>query len=394
MNSIKAPTNQKADARPIAFVLDDNGQIRDPVTLKIRPEDLSRQEPSRVSVHQTLGRKISGWVDNFGLALPTCTIVGHTGWRASGYSAVDGVAAFQALNKLVMHDYHNAKQKAIEDGIDPAGVKLLFVDMLDDFAWSVTPMQFVLRRSKSRPLLMQYNISLQAIATQVDVPVVLLPDQGNTMAGLTRLSAALESLGLLTADMNGAIAAAVAAAGSGMDAVAGYVNGFTSTANAALKEVYSVVSSINQGEVDLANRAIAIARDISTVGINVFRTLSAIRDLPNHLRAEMSRVAAAYNEMLCIFSNALRPKKTYEAFDGLYGASNCSSTTGGRAASQYANSNPFSSMQTGAGTITITSAAGAAITALKSSDPVLAPMAIQEVGRNLNEINSGLSVAT
>lgn len=202
------PTDQRAAARPIAFMLDNNGLLSTPVTLKVRPEDLSRQEPSRATVHQTLGRKISGWVDNFGPALPTCTIVGHTGWRATGYNQEDGFAAFQSLNALVMQDYHAAKQKAIEQGADPAGVKLIFVDMLDDFAWSVVPMQFVLRRSKSRPLLIQYNITLQAIATDIDPQMVVTPGFGSRQSGKDDLDGNVDDLDAANEENDGAIRAA------------------------------------------------------------------------------------------------------------------------------------------------------------------------------------------
>jgi hypothetical protein len=149
-----------------------------PVTLKVRPEDLTRTEPSRVSVHQTLGRVVNGWADNFGEGLPSVTIAGTTGWRTSAASGEDGAQAFETLNRLVVHEYHEAKQAAIDSGMDPATVKLLFVDMLDGFTWNVAPMNFVLRRSKSRPLLFQYNIVLQAISTDIDNPLRILRKPG------------------------------------------------------------------------------------------------------------------------------------------------------------------------------------------------------------------------
>ena len=154
------PTSQRSGLRPISFVLDNGGSIGSPVILKVRPEDLTRNEPARATVNQTLGREVSGWVDHFGEGLPSVSISGHTGWRDVAGSGVDGARAFDQLNQLVAHDFPAAKQAAIDRGSDPADVKLLFVDMLDDFAWSVVPTTFTLRRNKSSPLLYRYNISL------------------------------------------------------------------------------------------------------------------------------------------------------------------------------------------------------------------------------------------
>ena len=110
-----APTDQRAGVRPISFLLDAGGSLSDPVMLKVRPEDLTRTEPSRITVHQTLGRDRSGWADNFGAGLPTVTIAGHTGWRDTG-TGEDGVKAFERLNTLVMQSYHAARQAAISVG--------------------------------------------------------------------------------------------------------------------------------------------------------------------------------------------------------------------------------------------------------------------------------------
>ena len=84
-----APTDQRAGVRPIVFVLDDR-QSLEAVTLPIRPEDLSRMESSRSTVHQTLGQDTAGWVDSFGAALPTCTISGNSWWRYAAGIERDG----------------------------------------------------------------------------------------------------------------------------------------------------------------------------------------------------------------------------------------------------------------------------------------------------------------
>lgn len=387
-----APTDQRAGVRPIAFVLQKGLSFGTPVTLKVRPEDLTRGEPSRISVNQTLGRVVSGWADNFGEGLPSVTIAGNTGWRSSAASGEDGAQAFETLNHLVAHEYHQAKQVAIDSGIDPATVRLLFVDMLDNFTWNVAPMRFDLRRSKSRPLLYLYNIQLQAISTEIDNPLMILPFAGNIPAGLGALGGVIGRIASFADKIKGWVAQAVAFKDKLLAPVANAVSTFTRMAHQVFGIVQGVVSSVKNAISSTANSLIGIARDLASVGTGIFRTLSSIASIPGHLKAALGRVAGAFNEVVCIFSNSLRPRKIYNNFDDMYGASNCSSTTGGRGASIYANSNAFSLMQMERGPVSVTSSAYSSISSISRGDPVLAPMPISELGRHVEQINSGVRV--
>lgn len=387
-----APTDQRVGVRPIAFLLQNGLGFSNPITLKIRPEDLTRTEPSRVSVHQTLGRSVSGWADDFGEGLPALTISGTTGWRTSAASGEDGAMAFELLNQMIAHDYHSLRQMAIDVGTDPAQVKLLFVDMLDNFTWNVTPTSFVLRRSKSRPLLFQYNIQLQALATDIDNPLMVVPFSGSIPAGLTALGGAIGKLASFADKIKGWVAQAVAFKDKLLAPIAGAVATFTSMAHQVFGIVQGVVSSVKNAISSTANSLIGIAKDIASVGVGIYRTLSSIASIPGHLKAALGRVAGAFNEVVCIFSNSLRPRKTYNNYDGLYGASNCSSTTGGRPSSLYADSNAFSLMQIERGPVAITSSAYSSISSLSRGDPVLAPIPLADLGRHVNEINNGVRI--
>lgn len=376
-------TDQRAPIRPIAFVLDNMGEIQDPVILPIRPEDLNRVEPSRVSVHQTLGRYVSGWADDFGAGLPTCTISGHTGWGAGGRP--DGWNSFEELNNLVTREFHAAKQEAINNGDDPALVKLLFVDMLDDFAWNVKPTQFILRRSKSRPLFFQYNITLQAVSTDVDNPIVFEPDYGNESNGLDSLDNATTEIEEQPIDdmINGA---------TGLAALAAAVRNLVDKVAQVFRIVAGYISAARGIASGVLNTLIDIARNLALVGSYVFRTIAAIRNLPATLKAELLKVSSAFNEVNCIFANSLRPKKVYEVYTGLYGASNCSSTTGGLPPSLYATQNVFDLLKKDKTPITVSSLSLSSIATIKQSDPVLAPMPLPELNRHVGIIASGISV--
>jgi hypothetical protein len=370
-----APTDQRAGIRPIVFVLD-NGQSLESVTLPIRPEDLTRTEGSRATVHQTLGRSVTGWVDNFGQSLPTCTIAGNTGWRHAAGIGRDGFQSFEDLNALVQHKYHEAKQSTIDAGGDPARVKLLFVDVLDHFAWSVVPTQFVLRRSKSRPLLFQYSITLQALSTTIDIPDVQIPNYGNNGVGMTALEAATEVI----AEEGGELGM-----GSEFGGFLDVVTGVFDAVGEALKDISNLGAAY-------ANQLLSLAGDLAQVGLNAFRTVSSLLNLPLDLKAKAARVAAAFNSVACIFQNALRPRKPYEEYSALYGASNCSSTTGGRPASMFAGQAVFDLMQPGSLPFNVTGSALAAIGAIKQADPVLSPLSVSEINRNLFAIVQGVDL--
>lgn len=372
-------------------MLDDAGALSAPVYLRIRPEDLTRTEPSRVAVHQTLGRDVSGWVDNFGAGLPSLTIAGHTGWRWSTGSATDGATAFDDLNFLVADQYHQAKQRAIDDGLDPALVRLIFVDTLDNFAWSVVPTQFVLRRSKSRPLLYQYNIALQALATSVDTPLVIPPIIADPMRGIGSLADQIEKLTGLRPQIVDWVGQAMAYVDGAIGPVTAAVGGFVDAANAVFLKVQSTIGGANDLATGVASRLIGIARQMATVGVNVFRTVNAIAGLPGSLKAKIGAVAAAYNEVLCIFSNALKPKKAYEQYTGLYGASNCSSTVGGRPPSGYLDANIFELMVPETKLVDVTGEAMGSLKMLGGMDPVLAPLPFPEIARLSDNIANGVT---
>lgn len=144
--------------RPIGFI----GSHTAPVNLTIRPEELTRFEPSRLAVQSTLG---GAWADSFDRGIATIKISGHTGWRGAGAAGLglgglSGEAQFQTLRTNAFVGWHNARAQIVASGGDPSVVTLTFVDTLNLFSDIVAPKSFTLRRSKSRPLLMMYSIEM------------------------------------------------------------------------------------------------------------------------------------------------------------------------------------------------------------------------------------------
>lgn len=377
------PTSQKS--RPISFVLDDMANGRSPVwvPLVIRPEDLTRSEQSRMTLHQTLGRDTVGWVDNFGPGLPTINISGHTGWRAPSGQQYDGAEQFLTLHNKIFQVYHASKQEAIDAGNDPADVKLLFVDELDRFAYEVAPMNFTLRRSKSRPLLMQYSIQLQAVSTSAGVPAIDTTNLGDVFSGLG-------SLGDVLRDITGLVDSVVSGVNSFVAPIGAVVKEFMNVTAKVFGAVGTVVGAVANGVRTVANNLIGVARMVATAGKNVFDSLSAITSLPAFVKQTFQQVAAAYSTAFCLFKNSLRPNgKAYQDYSDLYGASNCSSTTGGSPASPLAKMNVFTDVRPMASPVQMSGNAVDGLGSLSRMDPVIAPMPLSEMTRNMGAVASG-----
>lgn len=144
------PASQKADVRPLT-VIGPSGEC----TFNVRPEDLTWTEPVRANVVQTLG---SAWVDAFGPGTGQIVIAGHTGW-SGGRTGPDWEQQFRTLYACAFQDWNDR----VEATKDPESVEMLFADTLDDRVARVIPKTFVLRRSRSRPLLMQYHITFLVV---------------------------------------------------------------------------------------------------------------------------------------------------------------------------------------------------------------------------------------
>lgn len=124
----------------------------------IRPETLTRHEPSRMAVQQTLG---GAWADVFDRGVALIRMEGHTGWHGGAPdAAIPGEVQWQMLRTQGFEGWHAERDAVIQGGGDPASVEMVLTDTLNGFVDLVAPKSFTLRRSKQRPLLMMYTIEL------------------------------------------------------------------------------------------------------------------------------------------------------------------------------------------------------------------------------------------
>ena len=386
-----APPSQKGDVRPISFVLHDMARGTAPVEvpLVIRPEDLTRTDTSRLSVVQTLG---GAWADSFGPGIPMIQIAGHTGWGAG--DRPDGLAEFQKLYSTVFDQWHKLRAKAVEAGHDPDKVRLIFADALDDFTWVVAPQNFILKRNRSRPLLAQYQINLSFISDDVaetkQALAALKAAKSNALSVSVKQTA-LESLAASIKKITSAINAKISNfLGPLKNGVASLMK-LTST---ALKAVNSILTSVTSVARTVANAVIGIATGLARVAANVSQMVHSIIALPMAIKAQFMRVASAFENVFCILSNIFSPRKILPNYSDLYGASLCSSTSGGSAISPYDTTNPFPDLvPLSKPPVSVSSDASASLSKLAQADPALAPMSSTELSAHLDAVNKGVVLA-
>ncbi len=387
--ALAAPSSQKAGERPIAFVLDDQADKQaSPVslTLVVRPQELTRTEPSRMSSHYTFG---GAFVDSFGPGISTINLSGVTGWRrATGDSQQaggDGEERFRRLRDQVFAGWHARRLAAVNAGNDPSDVKLILADGLDKFSVVVAPNSFTLRRSKSQPLLCQFQIALTVLSDSIDAPKAPagLPGGSIKLSGLQSLAASVDKITAFAGDLQGQIDATLVAP----------VRGFMEQTATLYRAVDGAVRSVD----GISAQLISVAQLSAQAGMNIFRSIGAVAGLPTRVQARIGQIGSAYSNAWCVLNNTLRRPAFFDDYSALYGSSNCSSTAGGRPISPLAGMNPFavlSGVEAGQGQAVRVSQDGrAALVSLARADPVLAPLQTAQLGGLVSSLSAGLSFA-
>lgn len=381
-----APPSQKADKRPMSFVLSNSFKgTTKKVDLVVRPEDLMRNEPALQTTTQTFG---GAWIDDFGRGVQTIQISGHTGWRTGpGWEA-----AFKELRDNVWVQWHDQRKEAIDAGQDPDKVQLIFVDTLDDIVAVVAPSLCSLKRNKSSPLLMRYAISmtvlsdtlakktldeLAALSGELDAQQAAL----NKASGIESLQGSLDKITAKAASVRGYIDSNIAAP----------IKNFMALSTNAFQQVLNVTNTVTGLVSAEADQLIGIAQDIALVGRNAFYTYNAVVGLPTAIQHELSEVAAAYENAFCVLNNVFKRARQYPDYSDLYGASNCSSTVGGSPLSPIRGTNAFEVVLPSV-TLppSVTASAKSDIEAMKSTDPVLNPMGVADMALRLGSIADGV----
>lgn len=341
-------TTQKADRKPISMALLLNHQLVEDgfYTFYIRPEDLTRQEPTRTNVQQTIG---GAWLDNFGVGLSTISIQGHTGWRGTQF--VDGGELFRNLREKIFLRWHDLRESQQNAGQDPdASVEMLFLDDLNDIHVVVAPSApFTLRRSRARPLLYQYGMQFTVLRDIKDpLPIAawegtLLGQQGLPVSFVPQVA-----LDALTNTITKRQAMAIK-----MQELFAPVNHPLADLAVASAGILEAVKSLTSQGIDIFDAVsapvVAAAAMVDYASKNITQAMIIPLALTEEIKNVMRDTYQTYQDSVCnLRANFVAPGQ-YLDFSGLFGASNCSSTTGGRPPSPYAlmDTNPFLDIYTG-----------------------------------------------
>lgn len=132
------------------------------LTFPIKPKELQRDTPARISTTQTLQ---GVYQDMGGLGVTTLVYQGHTGWRRRSPDGLfDGFETFQRLYKNIYEEYH----RRIENTGSPDSVQCLVIDDLYETVYNVSLDDFQATKSVSGPLLYNYTIHMTVKSTSVD----------------------------------------------------------------------------------------------------------------------------------------------------------------------------------------------------------------------------------
>lgn len=363
--------------------------------LNLRPEDLTWQEPSRISVVQTLG---GAWLDAFGPGVAQISIAGNTGWKVSpGWEA-----QFQKLHQVSFKGWH----EFVEQTKAPEKAEMLFADDLDGRVVQVAPLSFTLKRNKSKPLLMQYNIVFLAVRDAEYIPADT-PMSGGVTASLAPIlptptpDDALASLANQINRAQAVLAALQSPSAGGLLGVLSQVSPQLAEAIAGVMGVIapglalarSIVGDSGEDAPVPNELATAIEQSAAALATGLGHVMPNVPAAPESAGAVLS-LAADMRIVACLFSAAFRASLLqYPDYEPLYGSSNCSSTSGGRPLSVWRDLNPFEVMlpvPERAAEVDV-EAARSAID-LAGSDPALDPWPITRVADSLATVARGTRI--
>lgn len=371
--------------RQVGFLLTGGPEGDVQFTFGLRPEELTVTEPSRLNVQQTLG---GAWADVFDRGIATINISGHNGWRGGPFLA--GEDAFADLRTTVFQGWHDARAAAVASGGDPDAVQLLFTDDLDRISAIVAPRSFTLRRSKSSPLLMRYQIQLLVLG-DVEEPEIegdpIVAALSNPMRWVSAINGLRDTILLIQRYELLAL---------------GTFGAFADPIRDFIGVGVDLIGSIIDTAVLAAGVFTAPMTAILTVGIEVcqaaaagFQVLADDISLPAQQIAYLMSLGAAFYGAACAIANGFNLTWVFPSWESIRGAGNCSSTGGGDPPSvfQQQNVNPFYYLAPiTEGPVFITPDAEQAVGALRA-DPLLLQGQQAAVSDLMRRAGAGISVA-
>jgi hypothetical protein len=201
------------------------------------------------------------------------------------------------------------------------------------------------------------------------------------MSGLDSLTNGITTLNARMAD-----------AISWMDAnILAPITAFTAMTANVMGQVGSVITMAGNVSGTLAAAAMMVAR----AGSNIFYTLGLIVGLPQRIKSQYMAIASIFTTFKCLMQNAFNYGRAIPDYSAFYGASVCSSTSGGRPLMPYSTTSSLvalaGSAVDGGATVNISAAASSALVTVASSDPVLNPLPTSTITAFAGTIADGVA---
>jgi len=339
--------------------------------LPVKPEDLARQDTSRLTVHHTLG---GAFADNFGKGFPSLQISGHTGWGTG--KNPNGWEFFIKLHKFIYLNWHAERKRETDKQGDPDKVKLILNNDLDGFIWVVAPMSFTLKRSIANPLLVYYQINLLWLDDYLHAPDFLkLPEATTLLLGLDSMDLSLNRLD----DFKTVVANDIY---SNFTELTPDMLGVMDLATSLNREVQSLIQTGSGALSELTTPLYNATSSLTLAAHNILDTVGSVYGIAQQTKSELMFAKSQLMNLYCILNNVLKPPKDLLNFDQLFGASLCSSTAGGSPVSTFQSNSaleyylPVTNEK-----LTMSTDAAQAVAQLNSMDNVL-------ITPNLTSVNS------
>jgi hypothetical protein len=292
---------------------------------------------------------------------------------------------------MVIVQWNRRRTQASASGIDPDTVELSFTDALDSVATIVAPRSFQLRRSKNRPLLFSYQIQLVELrdvktsSSLLDTILAAFSNPLRWLAGVTGLGNVINQIQYYA---NKAM--------SVFGTISTGIQTFLATGTSLIGSVASMAQQV-RGQFDSTVSALlTVGQSYAEAGANAFAALAGGGTLSAQDRLPAMAISSQFQDAACIMATGFNARITYPVYDGLDGASSCSSTGGGGPASLYTESlqNPFySAVATAAPPVMATTPAVQAIAVLRGDPLALSAGGTAQIGGLLAAAGNGVRVA-
>jgi len=343
------PTPQKD--RTFNISLYDGTRLVAAHVLNINPETITYDSPSRTLVHRTEG---GIYADDYGLGITTLSLSGITGWHAKrdiDGKYRDGFQAYKRIYKDIYLQFKKLSEEAkksgkVAKGFKVNGAHIKIVDELNDktIRCIFGKRGYTLNRSKTRPLLFQYDMDL-VIIWDADWEDTDRPKEYSTTlseeqtAALTnRLDKTKQTIAQLQAQQKPFLSRhpKFAAFVNKLDSLTTMAQNVVTSANKKISTANNVVGMVGA-------RIGAIADTMERMGSLIYKAQSFVGNLEAQTVGQVNRIIEEYNAIRCAvgalsFSDFM---PNIKLMDGNMG---CSSTLGVGSSKYSTLSNTFSTI--------------------------------------------------